>query len=100
MLNSLLNESHKPKFWLWDLMQASRNEQLHHFKTIKSGFFEVKMYFTPTKVILLTFDNKEHLETVTHFRGPHDSLLGYESNAENALVSLCKNESQLNALSF
>lgn len=76
----------KPKFWLWELMQSANGEKLRHFKTFNQGREQCKMYFTDSRVIFMHFSNGQHESTEYRTRRPHDSLLGFETMATEALT--------------
>lgn len=66
------------KPFVLQLIDAAAGEKISHFRTVKHGELEVKIYFTDSKIILAKFKNR-HCETIeSRIREARESLLGFE----------------------
>jgi hypothetical protein len=81
-------QSAPPSFWLWHLTQAANGENVKHFRTIRDGEFEIKMFFTASRFITVYFQDSVFLKTDFKIRGPKESLLVYQWQLEHQCKAL------------
>jgi hypothetical protein len=72
-------------FWVWQLTIAANGEHLRHFKTMRFGEFELKLYFTTSRFITVHFDDDDFQKIDVKIRAPYESLLGYQGQLEQQL---------------
>lgn len=60
------------------LVQAAAGEKIHFFKSVQLNGYEMKIYFTSTKLITAKFHNRNLVEFQFRIRPPRESLLGVE----------------------
>ena len=73
------------------LTEAAAGKKCHHFRTVKNGLVEVKIYFTSEKIILAHFNNREFIDFKTRQRSSRESLLGFEVRVSEAIRNTTSN---------
>ncbi|MAA93008.1 MAG: hypothetical protein CML21_00590 [Rheinheimera sp.] len=73
------------KSFVLQLIDAAAGEKISHFRTVKNGDLEVKIYFTDSKIILANFQGRQFLNVESRIRGRRESLLGFETMVSEAI---------------
>lgn len=67
------------------LTESAEGKKVQHFRSVKCGTMEVKIYFTDEKIMLAHFNGRQLIDFKSRLRSTRESLLGFEGMVSEAI---------------